>query len=60
MSENKGLTEKVSGGGSAGQKYDTIKELEGVVQMAKLNDTHAVVLMKNGEKPAVLKTVPLP
>jgi len=60
LSENEGLTERVSGGGTAGQKYETIKSLQGVEQMARLNDTHAVVLMKNGDGPIVLKTVELP
>lgn len=60
LSENGGLTERVSRGATAGQKYETVKELEGVVQMAKLNETHAVMLMKKGKSPAVLKTVALP
>ncbi|MGI9469947.1 MAG: hypothetical protein ACR2NZ_00345, partial [Rubripirellula sp.] len=37
----KGLTEKVSGGGVAGQSYETIDAWEGVVQLDKLDDTHA-------------------
>lgn len=59
LSENSGLTEKVSGGGSAGQSYDTIKDLDGTVQMDKLNETHAVVLMDNDGK-LDLKTIQLP
>ena len=59
LRENSGLTEKVSGGGSAGQSYDTIKDLDGTVQIDKLNETHAVVLMDNGGK-LDLKTVELP
>jgi hypothetical protein len=41
---------------TAGIKYETIKELTGVVQMDKLNDDNALILFKNGD----LKTVPLP
>lgn len=59
LSENSGLTEKVSGGGSAGQSYDTVDDLKGTVQMDKLNETHAVVLMDNDGK-LDLRTVELP
>ncbi|MDG1895876.1 MAG: hypothetical protein P8J37_13295 [Fuerstiella sp.] len=59
LSKNKGLTERVSGGGAAGQSYVTIDSLQGVVQMDKLNATHAVVLVeKDGRQN--LKTVVLP
>lgn len=60
LSSNPGLTERVSGGGSAGQKYDTISDWTGVVQMDKLNDTHAVIVVQNGDGPQNLKTVALP
>jgi hypothetical protein len=36
-------------GGKAGLTYDTIESLKGVVQMDKLNDNMALVLVKNGE-----------
>ncbi len=39
-----------------GVKYESIKELTDVVQMDKLNDDHALILLKNGD----LKTIPLP
>jgi len=59
LSQNKGLTEKVSGGGAAGQSYETIESMQGVVQLDKLNDDHAVVLLdKDGT--LNLKTVALP
>jgi hypothetical protein len=57
--ENAGLIEPVRGGGTAGQPYETIKELAGVEQMDKLGDEHAVVLIK-GESGSDLKTVELP
>ena len=41
---------------TAGVKYETIKELTDVVQMDKLNDDNALILLKSGD----LKTVPLP
>lgn len=50
-----GITERVGGGGIAGQEFETIKSLEGTTQLAKYNDTHAIVLI--GDK---LSVVPLP
>lgn len=59
LSENKGLSEPVRGGGAAGQSYDTIDSMSGVVQMDKLNDTHVVLLVeKDGHQH--LKTMALP
>ncbi|MBY0457626.1 MAG: hypothetical protein K2V38_09835, partial [Gemmataceae bacterium] len=51
-----GLTEAVKGGGTAGVKAETIKELTDVVQLDKLDKDNALILLKNGD----LKTVPLP
>lgn len=48
------ITKRVAG--TAGAKYETIKELTDVVQLDKLNDDNALVLLKGGD----LKTVPLP
>jgi hypothetical protein len=45
--------------GTAGLKYDTIKELEGTQHLDKLNDTTAVVLKTSG-KALSLETVELP
>lgn len=42
--------------GPAGIKAEAIKELADVVQLDKLDDGHAILLIKNGD----LKTVPLP
>jgi hypothetical protein len=50
------LTAAVTGGGTAGIKAEPIKELADVVQLDKLDDGHAILLIKNGD----LKTVPLP
>ena len=59
IENNEGLTEPVSGGGTAGQPYETIDELKGVVQMDRLNDQHAVVVIQQGDN-LNLQTVPLP
>lgn len=50
------ITTAVKGGGTAGVKAETVKELTDVVQLDKLDDGHALVLLKSGD----LKTVPLP
>ena len=50
-----GITERIGGGGTAGQEYDTITALEGTSQLDKLNDTHAVVIQGDH-----LKSVELP
>jgi len=58
LDRSEGITERISG--VAGQKYDTVGSLKDVVQLDKLNDKHAVVLVQAQGKPADLKTVPLP
>lgn len=60
LSENSGLSEPVRGGGTAGQTYETIESLHGVVQMDKLNDSHAVVLTQSDDGQQKLMTVVLP
>jgi len=60
IEKNAGLTEPVSGGGTAGQPYETIASLQGVEQLDKLNDTMAAVLIKTGDGSYDLRTVPLP
>ena len=59
IGRKEGITERVSGGGVAGQTYETIKELEGVNQLDKLNDDYAVVIVGSGDSHD-LKTVALP
>ena len=59
IARDSGITERVDG--LAGQEYETVDELAGVVQLDKLNDTHAVVVMQQGENgDMTLKTVELP
>ncbi|MGZ0165426.1 MAG: hypothetical protein ACKVII_15995 [Planctomycetales bacterium] len=58
IATNKGLSEKVSG--TAGQTYDTIASLQGVVQLDKLNSTSAIVLIQAESGAMQLKTVDLP
>jgi hypothetical protein len=55
-----GITKKVGGDGLAGQNYDTVKSLKDIVQLDKLNDHYAVVLVQAEGKSANLETIPLP
>lgn len=60
LRDAKALTEPVAGGGTAGQKFETVASLSGVVQMDKLNETSALVLLQTEGQPLHLRTVPLP
>lgn len=60
IEREEGLTEPVKGGGTAGQKYETIEGWEGVTQLDKLNDTTAVIITQAEGQPTMLKTVELP
>ena len=53
------IRSRVSGGGTAGLKYETVEEFSGVAQLAKLGDSHAVMLVVNADN-MDLKTVALP
>lgn len=59
IERSKGITEPVRGGGTAGQQYETVKGWDNVVQLDKLNDTHAVIIVENGDQ-LDLRTVELP
>jgi len=54
------ITEPVEGGGTAGQPYETIEELTGIVQLDKLNATHAIVLAQTESGAQDLRTIELP
>ena len=60
ITRNDGLTSPVKDGNTAGQSFETIKELDGVVQLDRLNDTQAVVLVQSGPGNLDLRTVALP
>ncbi len=54
-----GITDPIRGGKTAGLKYETIKGIEGIEQMAKLDNARAVVLSRS--KDALnLETIDLP
>ena len=44
----------------AGLPYETIESLQGVEQLDKLDDGHAVILARSGDGPARLETIALP
>lgn len=60
ITRDDGLTAPIKDGKTAGQSFETIKELDGIVQLDRLNDTHAVVLVQSGPGALDLRSVPLP
>lgn len=58
LDRNRGITEEVED--TAGQAYETIAGMEGVVQLDRLDDRHALVLVRQESGALDLKTVPLP
>ncbi|TWU49379.1 hypothetical protein [Rubripirellula reticaptiva] len=55
-----GLTEKVSGGGTAGQSFETIVAYEGTTQLDKLSDQQAVVIIGKADEVLQLVVMDLP
>jgi hypothetical protein len=60
IEKQESIKEPIKGGGTAGQGYETVKDWQGVSQLVKLYDTHALVLIKNGATAVDLKTMELP
>jgi hypothetical protein len=60
IENQKGIEEPVRDGGTAGQPYETIQDLKGVVQLDRLNKTHAVILVQSDTGAQDLRTVELP
>jgi hypothetical protein len=56
---NDAATTKLVGGPTAGLKYETLKDLDGTMQLDKLNDSTAVVLRRTA-KGTSLETIALP
>ena len=55
-----GLTEPVSGGGTAGVAYETIAGMTGVEQLDLLDERHAIVIARSDSGTANLEAVALP
>ena len=60
IERKEGITKRVPGGGTAGQKFETIKQLKGVVQLDRLNDKYAVILVQADGGSQNLRTIELP
>lgn len=60
LARNDGLTERVSGGGTAGQSFETIESLIDVVQLDKLSDSQAIVMIQPEDGPASIQSIDLP
>jgi len=54
------IVKRVDRGGTAGVPYETIKELTGVMQLDRLNETNGVILFQDDQKKEHLKTITLP
>lgn len=54
------IEKPVTGGGTAGLTYATIPGMEGVVQLDRLGDKNAVIIMQQKDGRMDLKTIPLP
>lgn len=60
IGREEGITEPVPDGNTEGQTYETIDSLAGTVQLDKLDESQAVVLIDRGNGSLDLHTVPLP
>jgi hypothetical protein len=58
IGQAKGLTERVTD--KAGLTYETITDLKGVLQLAKLDKDHALILVDKGNGAQNLETIDLP
>ncbi len=54
------ITERVGGGGTAGLGYETIEDLKGVMELDRLDETRALVMIVNEAGESSLKTINLP
>ena len=55
-----GITKKIQGGARAGLAYETIEELKGVEQLDRLDQGHALLLVRSQSGSLDLRTVALP
>ncbi|MGI9516388.1 MAG: hypothetical protein ACR2NP_05060 [Pirellulaceae bacterium] len=60
ISRDEGIAEPVRGGGTEGQTYDTLGDLEGTVQLDRYGPDHALLIVKNDDNSHDLKVVLLP
>jgi hypothetical protein len=60
IASQEGITKPVTGGGIAGQPFETVEGLKGVDHLDRLDEAHAIILTKNESGQVDLKTIPLP
>ena len=60
VADREAITKRVSGGGVAGQAFETVAGLKGVDPLDKLDDARAVILTRTESGQVDLKTIPLP
>ncbi len=60
LADNTGLVARVPDGKTAGQAFQKIEELEGAVQLDKVNDSKAAVLLKQADGSIDFKLIDLP
>lgn len=60
IERQEGISERIGDGGVAGQKYETIEDLKGVIQLDRLNDSSAIILVQTDSGAQNLQTIDLP
>jgi hypothetical protein len=59
ITEREGLTERVGGGGTAGQPFETVESLTGIKQMDKFDASRALAIVDE-KGTLALRTIDLP
>jgi len=60
LGQAESITKRVSGGASAGVKYETIKALKDVTQLDRLDNTQAIILTRSDDGLQDIHTIALP
>ena len=60
LAQNPGLVTHVAGGGTAGQTFEPVSDLNGAIQLDKVGDSQAAILLKREDGSIDFKLVELP
>ncbi len=60
LAENPGLVSHVTGGGTAGQAFEPVSELNGAIQLDKVNEEQAAILLKREDGRIDFRLINLP
>lgn len=60
VGSQEGITKRVGGGGTAGVSFETIDDLTGVIQMDRLDESRALIMIETASGSVDLKTIALP